>query len=206
MEDLTLMDRRSMMTQIALLLGATAIPAEAFAAPARRGARRFLNPAQLKLLSAVADTILPASDTPGAVGADVPNRFDAMLLNWASATTRSEVLGALGRIDAAAKAKTQKSFALLSAAERANVLRPLDAAALKPVPPPAGAPKLNFFTAATYVADPGYYKIKDLVMHLYYFSAVATSKELVYEHVPGKFQPSIKLTPQSRPYLGTGPF
>ena len=35
---------------------------------------------------------------------------------------------------------------------------------------------------------------------------VAASRELIYEHVPGQWQPSIRLTAQSRPHLGTGPF
>ena len=48
--------------------------------------------------------------------------------------------------------------------------------------------------------------LKELTIQLYYFSEVASTTELIYEHVPGKFEPSIKLTPQSRPYLGTGPF
>jgi gluconate 2-dehydrogenase gamma chain len=200
------LDRRALIQRIALLLGATAIPSEAYAATKARARKRFLNSAQFALMNAVADTIIPTTDTPGAIAAGVPATLDGMLANWASVKTRSEVLAALGRIDAAAKAQKQKSFAALSPADRAAVLRPHDAAALKAVPPPPGAPKLNFFTAATYVADPGYHTIKDLVINLYYYSEVGTSNELVYEHNPGTFQPSLKVTPQSRPYLGLGPF
>ncbi len=205
MDDLTNMDRRMLMQRMALLLGATALPAEAFAAPAAR-ARRFLPPASFKLLSAVVDTILPTTDTPGALAAGVPAKLDGMLANWASADTRAKVTGALSRIDAAAVSGKKKSFALLGGAERAALLRPYDAAALKEVPPPASAPKVNFFTQIKYVADPGYLKLKDLVINLYYYSEIGATKELIYEHVPGKFEPSVKLTAQSRPYLGLGPF
>ena len=202
----TSLDRRALLQRMALLLGATAIPAEAFAAAKARARKRFLASAQYALMSAVVDTILPATDTPGALAAGVPARLDGMLGSWASEKTRADVTAALGRIDAAAKAQKQKSFAALSVTDRAAVLRPHDAAALKAVPPPTGAPKLNFFTAAAYVADPGYHRIKDLVISLYYYSEIGTSKELAYEHNPGTFQPSIKLTPQSRPFLGVGPF
>jgi gluconate 2-dehydrogenase gamma chain len=198
-------DRRALLQNLALLLGASALPAAALAAPKRR-ARRFLAAPQYALLGAVADTIMPATDTPGAIAAQVPARLDGLLRNWASAQTRSDVSGALGRIDAAARAQKKKGFLSLTPAERAAVLRPHDAAALKPVPPPANAPKANFFMQTVHVADPGYHRIKDLVLQLYYFSEVASTTELIYEHVPGKFEPSIKLTPQSRPYLGTGPF
>ena len=202
------LDRRALMQNIGLLLGATALPLEAFAAPAK-GARRFLSAPRFKLLSAVADTILPASDSPGALAAGVPARLDAMLVSWASAKTRADVVTALDRIDVAAKAQTRRPFAQLSAAERAAFLRPYDAAALKKAPPPPGTPPTNFFFRPTYVVEQGYYVIKDLVIDLYYFSEIATSgepHELIYKHVPGKFEPSVKLTPASRPALGTGPF
>lgn len=202
------MDRRALIQRMGLLLGATALPFEAFAAPAK-GAKRFLAAPRFKLLSAVADTIVPATDTPGALAAGVPARLDAMLVGWAAPATRAAIVESLDRIDVAAKTQTGKNFAALSAATRDAVLRPHDAAALEKVPRPANAPKASPFSAPTYVADQGYLKIKDLVLGLYYFSEIATSREpheLVYEHVPGTFEPSIKLTPQSRPYLGTGPF
>jgi Gluconate 2-dehydrogenase subunit 3 len=205
MTDHLTMNRRALMANMALLLGAAALPAEAFAAPAAR-ARKFLTPPQFALLSAVADTIMPKTDSVGALEAGVPAKLDGMLKTWASPATRTQVVAALGRIDAAAKAQTKKPFALLAAADRAALLKPYDAAALKKVPPPPGTPPANFFVRPTFVADQGYYVIKDLVLDLYYFSEAATTSELVYEHVPGKFEPSIKLTPTSRPYLSTGPF
>ena len=129
-----------------------------------------------------------------------------MLRSWASAETRTNVIGALARIDAAAKAGKGKGFAALSPADRAVILTAHDAAALKAVPPPANAPKANFFTQQSFVADMGYLKLKDLTLNLYYYSETASANELEYIHVPGKWQPSLKLTPQSRPYLGVGPF
>ena len=198
------MDRRALMQRMALL-GAAALPAEAFAAPARR-ARKFLTPPQFALLSAVADTIMPKTDSVGALEAGVPTKIDGLLKTWASPATRTAIVEALGRIEAAAKVQRKKPFALLSTADRTAVLKPYDAAALKKVPPPPGTPPANFFVRPTFVADQGYYVLKDLVLDLYYFSEQATSAELIYEHVPGKFEPSIKLTPTSRPYLGTGPF
>ncbi len=194
-----------MLARVALLIGASALPASALAAPAKK-AKRFLTASQLTLLGAVADTILPATDTPGALAAQVPVKLDGLLAGWASAQTRTKITGALARIDAAAMTKKNKHFAVLPAAERDAVLRPHDAAALQKVAPPPNAPKPNLFSQVNYVADPGYLRIKELVFNLYYFSEAAMTHELIYEHVPGQWQPSIKLTPQSRPYMGTGPF
>lgn len=206
MFDVDMMDRRAMMTRIALLLGTTTLPAEAFAATKRAPARRFLSPAQLATLSAVADTIIPATDTPGAIGAAVPAKLDGMLLKWASAETKAKVTGALTRIDAAAMAQKKVNFSALKPADRKALLLTHDKAALKSVPPPPGAPKANFFTQIPYVVDPGYLTLKGLVINLYYSSEIAMTKELIYEHTPGKFQPSIKADANTRPWASVGPF
>jgi Gluconate 2-dehydrogenase subunit 3 len=199
------LDRRAMMQQVALLLGVAALPAEAFAAKMGK-TQGFLPAKSMKLLSAVSDTIVPATDTPGAVAAGVPAKLDGMLANWASPDTRKLVVEALGRIDAAAKSSRKKGFAALDAAGRAAVLKPHDAAALKPVAPPPGAPKISFFTPTPYVADNGYLKLKGLIITLYYNSEIAMTKELVYEHVPGTWQPSIKADDKTRPWASVGPF
>lgn len=205
MIDPFVMHRRDMIARMALLLGATALPAEAFAAPKKRAAR-FLTAAQFATMSATVDTILPVTDTPGALAAGVPVKLDGMLRDWASAETRGTVVGALGRIDAAARAAKGKGLAALSAAERTAVLKPFDAAALKSVPPPPNAPKPNFFTQQSFVADMGWLKLKELTINLYYYSEIASANELEFIAVPGQWQPSLKLTPTSRPYLGVGPF
>jgi hypothetical protein len=41
------------------------------------------------------------------------------------------------------------------------------------------------------------------VIALYYYSETAATSELIYEHVPGNYEPSLKVTAQTRPYLGT---
>lgn len=198
------LDRRELLGRMALLLSAASLPAEALAAPVAK-ARRFLKPAQFTLLSAITDTILPATDTPGALAAKVPARLDAMLAGWASAQTRSEIAGALDRVEAAARAQKGKGFAALSAADRTALLAPHDAAALAKVPPPPGTPKAVSFVPPNYVADPGYLRLKELTINLYYYSETGSANELLYEHVPGKWQPSIKVDARSRPFLGVGP-
>ncbi|MCX7285435.1 MAG: gluconate 2-dehydrogenase subunit 3 family protein [Novosphingobium sp.] len=197
-------DRREAMARVALLLGATALPAQAFAAASGK-ARRYLAPSQFALLSAVADTVLPATDTPGALAAKVPARLDAMLANWASPATREGLSAALLRINAAAKTATGKNFDKLDARQRNAFLLTHDAAALKQLPLPPGVTDQPYRPARNF-ADVDYWRLKQLIIDLYYFSPEAVATELVYEHVPGKFEPSIKLTPTSRPYLGLGPF
>lgn len=202
MIDLPAFDRRGLLGGMAALLGVASLPLDALAKPARRA--RFLPPARFTLLSRVADTMLPTTDTPGALAAEVPARLDAMLRDWAAPATRNEIAGAMDRIDAAALSARGRGFVQLPAADQAEVLRAHDIAALQPAPRAEGD-KPSFFDLSLPTVDPGYKRLKGLVISLYYYSPIASEHELPYEHVPGAFEPSLKLTPESRPYLGLGP-
>lgn len=202
MIDLPAFDRREMLAGLGALLGVAALPLEAMAVPAKRPS--YLPRAGFALLSSVADTILPPTDTPGALAAKVPARLDAMLKDWAAPATRAEIIGALDRIEAAARTAKGRGFAVLSSEERTEVLRAHDAASLKPAPR-AGGNKSALFDMSAAAMDPGYKRLKELVIALYYYSPTGSENELLYEHVPGPFEPSIKLTQTSRPYLGLGP-
>jgi Gluconate 2-dehydrogenase subunit 3 len=206
MIDINEIDRRVMMQRAFMLIGAAAIPADALMAAKSVKGKHFLDASRFKLLSAIADTIVPATDTPGAVAAGVPAKLDGMLATWASPASRKDIVEALGRIDAAARTSKKKGFAALSVADRNTVLRAYDAAALVKAAPPANAPKSHPFSATTWVADNGYLKLKELVISLYYNSEIAMTQELIYEHVPGTWQPSIKTTESTRPWASAGPF
>lgn len=200
-------DRRSLVAAIAALIGAAALPAEALAAPKRRGRRapaRFLTPARYAQLVAVSDTLIPATDTPGALAAKVPEKFDALLRGWASAATRTEIVGALAAIDARALASDKLAFAALTPARRKALLIEHEKEALRNVPRKDKLSALAAMMGAPSVADPGYNRIKTLVVNLYYNSEEAMTQELIYTHVPGKWQPSVKITPGTRPEAGGG--
>jgi gluconate 2-dehydrogenase gamma chain len=202
------MDRRALFARALLLVGASAIPGNiaAFAASPARGKKRFLNPAQFALISAITDTIIPTTDTPGAVAVGVPKQIDGLLLNWASASRRAEISGAIDAVDKFSLAQTKKAFIALDGAKRKEVLLAFDKNAVKPNPDPKF--KLTGFAAMTGGAqgpmNPGYVKLKELVIGLYYASEMASTRELPYEHVPGKFVASFPVTPETRPFAGVG--
>lgn len=199
------MDRREMLGRMAFLLGAAALPGEALAAPAPR-ARPFLNPARMRLLSAVADTMIPKTDTPGALDAKVPAKFDALLLNWAAPARRVELVGALSKIDALALAQEKAGFAALTPEKRTALLTAHDAAALKAVPDTRKLTGMAAMMAGPAVADPAYAKLRELIILLFFVSEEALTSVLEYEHSPGSWTPSIKVTPQTRNTGGLGLF
>lgn len=199
------MDRRAMLGRMALLLGAAAIPADAFAKAAPR-ATRFLDAGRMRLLSAVADTIIPQTDTPGALAAKVPAKFDAMLVNWAAPQRRVELVGALTEIDALAMAQEKMGFAALTPEKRLALLTAHDLASLKNVTRKEKLSGMAAMLAGPAVANPGYAKLRELIILLFFYSEEALTSVLTYEHSPGGWTPSIKVTPETRNPGGLGMF
>ncbi|MBV1686689.1 gluconate 2-dehydrogenase subunit 3 family protein [Novosphingobium sp. G106] len=202
------MDRRSLLESALLLMGVTVtagFSTEAFA-KAAASPKPFLDQKSFTLLSAIADTIIPKTDTPGAVDAHVPAKFDALLVNWASPEHRVQLAGAITKIDDLAREKQAKGFAELTPDQRKELLSAHDTAALKPVPRTDKLTGMRAMMAGPSVAEPGYAKLKELIVLLYYYSEEALTTELVYEHSPGGWTPSVKATPETRATGGLGMF
>ena len=218
------LDRRALLQRAFMIAGVAVMPggAEAFAAAAK-SETRLLDQNRFALLTSVADTILPKTDTPGAVDVGVPGLVDSLLRNWASPEHRADIIAALDAIDAGAKQSKGKAFAQLTPAERHEFLAAHDVAALKPPPkepasnplakaPTVGDPKTGKLKQTPppsvtnrygpRVTSPGYAKLKELIVILYYFSEPALTQELVYEHAPGQWRPSLPVTPETRAFGG----
>ncbi len=197
--------RRRLLQHIGLLLGASALPASALLGAEAAGAQRFLDAPTFQLLSAVSDTLVPRTDTAGAVEAGVPAVIDSLLHNWASATTRAQLGDALRRIDAAARSQSGHGFARMERPARLALLRTHDAAALRPAPA-GGAQTIESMPAGPAVRDASYARLKELIVALYYSSKAGLTQELPYVHAPGRWQPSIPVTKDTRPAGGGGMF
>lgn len=169
--------RRALLRSTLLLVGgaATALPMDLWAKA--EPAARFFGKAEFALLDEVCEIILPQTDTPGARGAGVPGAFDALMRNWASAEHQQQFRALLKAFDAAAVAKAGQPLLKLDPQQRLDLITAYDAEHYQQAP---------------------YSSFKDLVLKLYYLSEVGATQELRYEHVPGAWEPSIKITPGTR--------
>ena len=207
MEDLHGLSRRSLMQRAILLVGATVAVGACDMLPGAGNDKDFaLDASQFALLSAVAGTIVPKTDTSGAIEAGVPKTFEGLLRDWASAVTREGMLGALGRIDEAAKKDGGMGFAELDGTARAKLLAAHDAAALAEDPEGEAIPTAISFVpgGGTKLHDMNYSRMKELLVTLYYYSEPGLTEELHYEHNPGAWEPSIPVTEETRPWGGLG--
>lgn len=166
--------RRALLFGAVFLVGG-AVALTRFARNSRPdGATSVLPGAQFALLEAVADVMIPATDTPGALAAGVPAFVRGMLDEWASAATRAELLDVLEAIEKSAWVRRGASFNQLQPEQRDEVLREFDAAAIQ-------------------AGNEAYGKLKFLVMAGYYHSEIGATQELRYEMVPGTWRSCLPL-------------
>ncbi|NML11722.1 gluconate 2-dehydrogenase subunit 3 family protein [Sphingobium sp. AR-3-1] len=205
-------NRRVLLRRALLLAGAMALPMSSKTVLAATAEPTALSAPMFALLGAVADTIVPQTDTPGAVDVGVPALFDALIKNWASPARALALTSALAAIDKSAMDVAGRSFTALSSAQRHDILSAHDSRALAPAAPLTAidsAPQVKSLGAlmnAGPVAEPAYAKLKELIVILYYYSEPALTQELTYEQVPGEWVPSIPLTPTTRQTGGAGLF
>lgn len=99
------MNRREALKRTALLFGVAASPATLTRALAEMsevgGSARYLTSSQLKVAAAMAERILPATDTPGALDAGVPQFIDVFYGLVLSEEDRNQLRTGLGTLDRA---------------------------------------------------------------------------------------------------------
>jgi len=171
--------RRALLRGAIILLGSSAagLPGALLAKPARK-AKRFFAAAQYALLDEVTEIMLPRTDTPGARDAGVAASIDAMMTTWASAERRQQFRALLEDIDRSAVSVAGKPLLQLAAAQRVDVVTAYD--------------------KAHAARDPVYRDFKQLVLTAYFLSEAGATQELRYEHTPGRWEPLVRVTPETR--------
>lgn len=94
---------------------------------ARNGAAPgVLDPYAERTVTAAAEGIIPATDTPGATDAGVTAFVDRMLSDWHTPDERERVLNGLRALDARSRERHGRDFADCAAPDQAAMLAALD--------------------------------------------------------------------------------
>jgi hypothetical protein len=88
---------------------------------------RTLNPDQRAIVTAIAEMIIPETDTPGATSVRVPEFIDLILTEWASDEEREAFLTGLKDIDVRAVAAGAPKFIEMPGVGRGTLVTALDA-------------------------------------------------------------------------------
>jgi len=168
------MERRDLLRVFGAATALALVPHDAVAAWARvaSGLRPLdgLTDAQLALVGAVADTIIPRTDTPGATDVAVPAFVNVIVTENYSDADRAAFSAGLDAIDAQAKASGGASFADLPPEARVGIIDALEASTDRRAEP-----------------NRSYWRLKALVVHGYFTSEPVMKRVLKVEIMPGKF-------------------
>ena len=101
---------------------------------------RTLTPHQHDTVEAIAEIIIPTTDTPGARAAGVGRFVDAMFSDYYPAKDRRRFLDGLSRVDSQAKRRHGRAFTDLPADQQTAMVLEMDQAAFAELPGTVGQP------------------------------------------------------------------
>ncbi len=99
--------------------------------PGERRTLEALSPARARAVVAVAEVIIPATDTPGATDAAVVDFVDVILAEWLDPADRDRVLEGVDDVDARARTLEGAAFDECSAEGQVRLVAELDAEAAR---------------------------------------------------------------------------
>ncbi|HET7790623.1 MAG TPA: gluconate 2-dehydrogenase subunit 3 family protein [Gemmatimonadales bacterium] len=139
--------------------------------------RRVLDAHQDATVTAMADLIIPATDTPGAKDANVTAFIDVMLADWYDPEDRDRFLAGLADVDRRHQALFGKDLVDGTAAQQASVVAALDdeVTRLRDADQPYGKHPFHMLKRLTVIG--------------YYTSEVGAEKETKYTIIPGRYGP-----------------
>jgi gluconate 2-dehydrogenase gamma chain len=137
---------------------------------------RFYTANEMALVSRLSDLIIPRTETPGALDANVPGYLDGLMSDWASRETQSAHREALQMI-AARLDSASGDFLAAGDTEATRALTELDAAAF------ADGNNLG-----------GYRSLKSYITQAYFATEEGALQELKWVAVPGRWDPSVDVT------------
>ena len=174
------MDRRHLLRILGVTAAAAGLSPARLAALIAPGARRrpgsaFFTAEQREAVAAMAEAIIPETDTPGAGEAGVVEFIEMIVSEWMKSDERERFMRGLAHVDEHAEALTGVRFAYAGEPRQTAILSGLETEGrvLRERDEDAPAPFFNQF--------------RGLVLSGYYTSEIGMKEELLWQETPGRF-------------------
>lgn len=177
------MNRREALSSVALLLGGTIIGSEMFLSGCTNADKKIgsaglnFSPDDISFLDEVGETIIPATDTPGAKAAKIGEFMKTIVRDCYEEKNQQIFVDGLGKLNEASKKMNGKSFLDSTPAERKTLLIALDK-------------EQKEYMAKKKPEDPSHYfrMMKELTVWGFFSSETGATKTLRYIAVPGRYE------------------
>jgi hypothetical protein len=179
------MDRRELLKKIAILTGAAVVGGEFFLTGCKtnNSSPSLFTSADLSLLDEIAETIIPATDTPGAKAAQLAQFMQVMVTDCYNPAEQKVFKEGLLSINEYSKQLIQKQFMEATPEERISVLTSLEKEAKK-------------YNQEKKEGTPSHYytMMKQLTLWGFFTSETGMTETLRHNPVPGKYQGDVPYT------------
>lgn len=173
------MNRREAISAVALLLGGTVVGGDLLVSctPKAKQVNELFDQNHVALLDEVADTILPATSTPGAKAAKVGDFMAVMVKDCYTPQDQQVFIKGMEQLNEACRKKQGKPFMKADAKQRTAFLTALDA-------------EQRDYMRDKKPESPSHYfrMMKELTLLGYFTSEVGATQALRYVEVPGRYE------------------
>jgi len=175
------MNRREALSRVALIMGGTVLGAEAFLSGCTTGAAKItFSKEDISFLNEVAETILPATQTPGAKEAKVGEFMTVIVNDCYESKDQTAFMEGIKKLNEACTKAVGKNFMQATGEQRHQFLVDLDkeAAAFQKSKKPDETK--HYFTM-----------MKELTLWGFFSSEPGATKALRYVAVPGRYEGTV---------------
>lgn len=175
------MNRREALSRVALIMGGTVLGAEAFLSGCTTGATGLkFTKDDIAFLNEIGETILPATNTPGAKEAKVGEFMTVIVNDCYETKDQTAFMAGLKKLNEASNKASGKTFMQATTEQRHSLLVDLDkeATAFQKTKKPEETK--HYFTM-----------LKELTLWGFFSSEVGATKALRYIAVPGKYEGTV---------------
>ena len=189
------MDRRHLLRILGVTAATAGLSPGQLAALIAPGARRrpesaFFTAEQREAVVALAEAIIPETDTPGAGEAGVVEFIEMIVSEWMRSDERERFMRGLAHVDEHAESLSGVRFAYAGEARRTAILSGLEAEGRVLMESDEDTP------------TPFFHQFRGLVLSGYYTSEIGMKQELLWQETPGRFEGCVDLADVTRPTLG----
>ncbi len=159
----------------------------------------FFTPAQRRIIAAMAETIIPRTETPGAVDAGVPHFVELMVADWLDEHERTEFTTGLQDVATRIPREFGQPFDQLDAQQQLAILETMEDAAADSPWYARGNIRRAFISNAPFIC-----MVKELTIWGFFTSEVGASQVLQSNMMPMRFDGDVPLSPNESawaPYM-----
>jgi gluconate 2-dehydrogenase gamma chain len=156
-----------------------------------KGKVNYLTPAQRKIIAAMAEVVIPRTDTPGAIDAGVPNFIELMASDWFNEEESAIFSAGIKTMEEQVPSVYGRPFDQLDAGQQLEIMEELEAQASDSSWYEYGNVQREFISDAPFICQ-----VKELTIWGFFTSEVGSTQVLRYDPMPMAFDGNTPLSLQ----------